>query len=301
MATATATGVSLRSAGRTWSGADYGDNAIVMDYFKELSGIPLLTSDEEYALIRTCKSGNQESRRRLIESNLRLVVAVAKKYMRSGVPLMDLIQDGNLGLIHALEKYDTNHENRFSTYAVWQIRHYIRRAIANKSRLIRIPVNLIEKKKRIEQITESMMRVEGREPSVEEISKLTNISKRKIKDIMQYFQPLLSLEIGMRHDQDMPGEYDVEYDFIANSTSEQPDVKFYSAFIQQQLTAALETLDDRESCIFRYYYGLEEMKAYTLKELGRIFNLTRERIRQIKNIATGKIKDYFVKNVLCEG
>ncbi|HNY12635.1 MAG TPA: sigma-70 family RNA polymerase sigma factor [Candidatus Wallbacteria bacterium] len=295
----TAIGVSLKSAVRP-RGTDYGDNAIVMDYFKELSHIPLLTSDEEHVLLKTYKCGNQDSRRRLIESNLRLVVAVAKKYMRCGVPLMDLIQDGNLGLIHALEKYDTSRENRFSTYAVWQIRHYIRRAIANKSRLIRIPVNLIEKRKRIEQITESMIRAEGREPSVEEISKLTNISKRKIKDIMQYFQPLLSLEIGIRHDQDMPGEYDVEYDFIVNSTSEQPEVKLYASFIQQQLTAALETLDDRESCIFKCYYGLEEMKAYTLKELGRIFNLTRERIRQIKNIATGKIKDYFEKNVLCE-
>jgi len=282
------------------STGEINDNTIVIQYFKDLSQIPLLTNEEEIKLITSFKNGNIQSKQKLIEANLRLVVSVAKKYIKSGVPLMDLIQDGNMGLIHALEKYDLRHQNRFSTYAVWQIRHYIRRAIANKSRLIRIPVNLIEKKNRLEQIADSIMKDEGREPSIDELAKLTNIPRRKIRDILCYFQPLLSLEITSRSETDsLAQDYERDMDLMVSSNSELPEVQWYTKFLQEELLKALSRLDERECVIFRHYYGLnEEGRDYTLKELGKIFKLTRERIRQIKNIATRKIKDYFTKFVI---
>lgn len=277
---------------------DANDSALIVQYFNELNQIPLLDAEEEQSLLRAFKNGDEYSRQKLIEANLRLVVAIAKRYIGSGVPLMDLIQDGNLGLIHALEKYDLSHNNKFSTYAVWQIRHYIRRAIANKARLIRIPVNLIEKRKRIEQITETISRHEGRSPSTDEISRLTNIPKPKIKEILDYFQPLLSIEMNFRQDLDHCAEEGTEYDLVNHSCSEHPESRIFSEFLQQQLMRAIGELDDRESRIFRYYYGLEEDRAYTLNELGKMFRLTRERIRQIKNEATQKVKDYFIINVI---
>jgi len=284
---------------RTHTGCfDTNDSGLIVQYFNELNQIPLLNGEEEQTLLRAYKNGDGFSRQKLIESNLRLVVAIAKRYISSGVPLMDLIQDGNLGLIHALEKYDLSHNNKFSTYAVWQIRHYIRRAIANKARLIRIPVNLIEKRKRIEQITETIIRYEGRLPSTDEISKLTNIPKPKIKEILDYFQPLLSIELNFRHDLDSPSDERPDYDLINPACMEHPESRIFSEFLQQQLVNAIAELDDRESRIFRYYYGLEEDRAYTLNELGKMFKLTRERIRQIKNEATRKVKDYFIVNVV---
>ncbi len=277
---------------------DNTDSGLVVQYFNELNQIPLLSCEEELRLLRSYKGGDEFSRKKLIEANLRLVVAIAKRYISSGVPLMDLIQDGNMGLIHALEKYDLSHNNKFSTYAVWQIRHYIRRAIANKARLIRIPVNLIEKRKRIEQITESIIKFEGRSPSGDEISRLTNIPKNKIKEILDYFQPLLSIELNFRHDFEQFADDEPAYELINPQCSQQPETKIFAEFLQQQLLNAIAELTDRESRIFRLYYGLEENRAYTLNELGKIFKLTRERIRQIKNEATQKVKDYFIVNVI---
>lgn len=277
---------------------DNTDSGLVVQYFNELNQIPLLSCEEELRLLRSYKGGDEFSRKKLIEANLRLVVAIAKRYISSGVPLMDLIQDGNMGLIHALEKYDLSHNNKFSTYAVWQIRHYIRRAIANKARLIRIPVNLIEKRKRIEQITESIIKFEGRSPSGEEISRLTNIPKNKIKEILDYFQPLLSIELNFRHDFDTYADDEPAYELINPQCSQQPETKIFAEFLQQQLLNAIAELTDRESRIFRLYYGLEENRACTLNELGKVFKLTRERIRQIKNEATQKVKDYFIVNVI---
>lgn len=277
---------------------DNTDSGLVVQYFNELNQIPLLSCEEELRLLRSYKGGDEFSRKKLIEANLRLVVAIAKRYISSGVPLMDLIQDGNMGLIHALEKYDLSHNNKFSTYAVWQIRHYIRRAIANKARLIRIPVNLIEKRKRIEQITESIIKFEGRSPSGDEISRLTNIPKNKIKEILDYFQPLLSIELNFRHDFEPFADDEAVYELINPPCSAHPETKIFSEFLQQQLLNAIAELTDRESRIFRLYYGLEENRAYTLNELGKVFKLTRERIRQIKNEATQKVKDYFIINVI---
>lgn len=277
---------------------DNTDSGLIVQYFNELNQIPLLSCEEEHRLLRSYKSGDDYSRQKLIEANLRLVVAIAKRYISSGVPLMDLIQDGNMGLIHALEKYDLSHNNKFSTYAVWQIRHYIRRAIANKARLIRIPVNLIEKRKRIEQITETIIKFEGRSPSSEEIARLTNIPKTKIKEILDYFQPLLSIELNFRHDYETSTDEEPAYELINPPCSQHPETKIFSEFLQQQLLCAIAELTDRESRIFRLYYGLEENRAYTLNELGKVFKLTRERIRQIKNEATQKVKDYFIVNVI---
>ncbi len=289
----------LFSPGIRSRGFDYNDSGIIIQYFNELNQIPLLSAEEENALFRSYKAGNEHSRKKLIESNLRLVVAIAKRYINSGVPLMDLIQDGNLGLIYALEKYDLSHNNKFSTYAVWQIRHHIRRAIANKARLIRIPVNLIEKRKRIEQIIDSITKYEGRLPTNDEISKLTNIPRSKIKEILNYFQPLLSLELNFKHDIDSVSDEEEICEFLNPLiVRPHPETKLFSEFLQQQLLCAISKLTERESRIFKLYYGLEEERAYTLNELGKIFHLTRERIRQIKNEATGKVKDYFIVNVI---
>jgi len=277
---------------------DNTDSGLIVQYFNELNQIPLLSCEEELSLLRSFKAGDEYSRQKLIEANLRLVVAIAKRYISSGMSLMDLIQDGNLGLIHALEKYDLSHNNKFSTYAVWQIRHYIRRAIANKARLIRIPVNLFEKRKRIEQITETILKFEGRSPSTDEISRLTNIPKPKIKEILDYFQPLLSIELNFRQEFDAASEEETAYDITNASYSDHPETKIFSEFLQQQLMNAIVELDDREARIFKLYYGLEEDRAHTLNELGKIFKLTRERIRQIKNEATKKVKEFFIINVI---
>ncbi len=156
-------------------------------YFRELSRIPLLTTKQEREILKKIQSGDENAKTKLIESNLRLVVSVAKKYLRSGVPIMDLIQDGNMGLLRAIEKYDFTRCNKFSTYAVWHIRHAIVRSIANKARLIRIPVNLIEKRNKIEMTIEKILRGEGREPTVEELSVLTGLKTQKITNILNYF------------------------------------------------------------------------------------------------------------------
>lgn len=275
---------------------DTNDNNLLIEYFKELNNLPVLKPNEEINILKAAKNGDEISRKKIIESNLKLVVAIAKRYINSGVPLIDLIQEGNLGLINAITKFDMKRNNKFSTYAVWQIRHYIRRAIANKGRLIRIPVNLIEKRKRIEQVIETIITYEGREPSIEEISKHTSIPKSKVKKIINYFQPLLSLEVQFNKNiENEESHYDV---FGISYEYNHPENKVFSDFLKHHLINAINTLDERESKIFKCYYGLEDEHTYTLKELGKMFNLTRERIRQIKNNATKKIKEYFINNAI---
>lgn len=266
-------------------------------YFRELSRIPLLTVEEEIAILRKVKAGDGPARVRLVESNLRLVVSVAKKYLRSGVPIMDLIQEGNMGLLRAIEKFDIRRENKFSTYAVWHIRHAIVRSIANKARIIRIPVNLIEKRNRIEQAVEKILRGEGREPSVEELAKLTGFRRAKIKTILDYFQPLMSLETAISADRDIEYRFGDET-LLTEEKSDPPEVRFFKKYLREELGKVLGTLETRERNILQMYYGVGSDRAYTLKELGKIYNLTRERIRQIKRDALEKIRDLIIKHLV---
>lgn len=268
-------------------------------YFKELSRIPLLTHEEEIACIRKVKAGDERARVLLVESNLRLVVSIAKKYLRSGVPMMDLIQEGNMGLLRAIEKFDPRRNNKFSTYAVWHIRHAVVRSIANKSRMIRIPVNLIEKRNRIEAAVENILRGQGREPSVEELAKLTGFRKKKIQSILDYFQPLMSLETALNADRDIEYRFDFDEDnLLTVEKNDPPEVRFFKKHLREELAKVLASLETRERNILQMYFGLNSERSYTLKELGKIYNLTRERIRQIKRDALEKIRDCIIRHLV---
>lgn len=267
-------------------------------YFKELSRIPLLTHEEEIAIIRKVKSGDERARVLLVESNLRLVVSIAKKYLRSGVPIMDLIQEGNIGLMHAIEKFDPRRNNKFSTYAVWHIRHSVVRSIANKARMIRIPVNLIEKRNRIEAAVENILRGQGREPSVEELAKITGFRKKKIMTILDYFQPLMSLETALNADRDIEYRFDDDSLLLTEHKNDPSEVRYFKKYLREELAKVVGTLETRERNILQMYFGLNSERAYTLKELGTIYNLTRERIRQIKRDALEKIRECIIKHLV---
>lgn len=266
-------------------------------YFRELARIPLLTPREEIEILRRIKGGDEAARIKLIESNLRLVVSVAKKYVRAGMPIMDLIQEGNVGLMRAIEKFDFNRGNKFSTYAVWHIRHSIVRSIANKGRIIRIPVNLIEKRNKIESALEKFIQGEGREPSIEELAKLSGFPKKKISGILQYFQPLLSLETAIKTDNDLENNFSIDQ-LLSDDSNDQPEVAFFKKTIREELDKVMDKLENREQSILKMYYGVGVDRAYTLKELGKIYNLTRERIRQIKKDALDKIREYILQHLM---
>lgn len=260
-------------------------------YFKELSRIPLLTPEEEIHVLRKVRGGDAKAKVLLVESNLRLVVSVAKKYLRSGVPIMDLIQEGNVGLLHAIEKFDFDRTNKFSTYAVWHIRHAVVRSIANKARIIRIPVNLIEKRNRIEGAVEKILRGEGREPSIDELTKLTGFRKKKINTILDYFQPLISLETAIAQDRDIEYRFASDESLLTDDKNDLPEVRYFKKYLREELGKVLDSLEVRERDIISMYFGLTGERAYTLKELGKHYNLTRERIRQIKRDAIAKVRE----------
>jgi len=266
-------------------------------YFRELSTLSLLTDEEEAEILEKVKNGDEDAKIKLIESNLRLVVSIAKKYTYSGMPIMDLIQEGNMGLMHAIEKYDFSRKNKFSTYAVWHIRHAILRSIANKSRVIRIPVNLIEKRNKIEGVVERILKGEGREPTIEELAEITGFTRKKIKDIFGYFQPLMSLENAIKLDNEMEHNFSCD-SLLSEGIGDSPEVIYFKKTLREELTKVLNKLEEREKAILKLYFGVGVDRTYTLKELGKIHNLTRERIRQIKKDALSKIRacivDYFM-------
>lgn len=267
-------------------------------YFKELSGIPLLTAEEEIHILRKVRGGDGRAKIRLVESNLRLVVSVAKKYIRSGVPILDLIQEGNVGLLRAIEKFDFDRRNKFSTYAVWHIRHAIVRSIANKARIIRIPVNLIEKRNHIEAAVEKILRGEGREPSIDELTKLTGFRKRKINTILDYFQPLISLETAIAQDREIEYRFSSDESLLTDDKNDLPEVRYFKKYLREELTKVLDSLEERERDILNMYFGLTGDRSYTLKELGKHYNLTRERIRQIKRDAIAKIRECIIRHLI---
>lgn len=254
-------------------------------YLKEIGKIPLLTSEEERELARRSYEGDESAGQRLAEANLRLVVSIAKKYSGRGMQLLDLIQEGNLGLIRAVEKFDYQKGYKFSTYATWWIRQSISRAIADQARTIRIPVHMVETINKLIRTSRQMVQELGREPSSEELSQRLDMPVAKIEDIMKISMEPVSLEtpIGEEYDSHLG-------DFIEDENVPVPSDAAAFSLLRMELLQVLESLTDRERTVLRLRFGLDDGKARTLEEVGREFNVTRERIRQIESKALRKLR-----------
>ncbi len=246
-------------------------------YFKEISKVRLLTASEEIQLAKKIKKGDMSAKSRLIEANLRLVVSIAKKYANRGMLFLDLIQEGNLGLMRAVDKYDYRKGFKFSTYATWWIRQAVTRAIADQARTIRIPVHMIENINKYIRIQRRLLQKLGREPNSEEIAESLSITTNKVREIIKIAQETISLDAPIGEDEETHLS-----DFIEDSEVEAPPDAATFSMLQKHLQIVLGTLKDRERKIIKLRYGLQDGLPRTLEEVGREFNLTRERIRQIE-------------------
>ncbi len=254
-------------------------------YLKEIGKVPLLTTDYEVELASRIASGDNAAKQQLIESNLRLVVSIAKRYVGKGMFFLDLIQEGNLGLMKAVEKFDYSKGYKFSTYATWWIRQAITRAIADQARTIRIPVHMVETIHKISRVQRQLLQELGHEASAEEISKEINMSPDKVREIMKIAQDPVSLEtpIGEEEDSHLG-------DFIPDDDSPAPSEAASFKLLQEQLSNVLHTLTTREEQVLRLRFGLVDGRPRTLEEVGKAFNITRERIRQIEAKALRKLR-----------
>ena len=254
-------------------------------YLKEIGKVPLLSAEEEIEYARRMDEGDEEARKRLAEANLRLVVSIAKRYVGRGMQFLDLIQEGNLGLLKAVEKYDYKKGFKFSTYATWWIRQAITHAIADQARTIRIPVHMVETINRLVRTSRQLLQELGREPKPEEIAERMEISVDRVREIMKISQDPVSLEtpIGEEEDSHLG-------DFIQDDNVEVPIDAATSKLLHEQLMEALSTLTEREQKVLRLRFGLDDGKPRTLEEVGREFDVTRERIRQIEAKALRKLR-----------
>lgn len=254
-------------------------------YLKEIGKVSLLTADEERELAIRMEQGDEEAKKKLCESNLRLVVSIAKRYLNRGLSFLDLIQEGNLGLIKAVDKFDYTKGYKFSTYATWWIRQAITRSIADQARTIRIPVHMVETINKLIRISRQLLQEYGREPTSEEIAKEMEITVEKVREIKKISQDPVSLEtpIGEEEDSHLG-------DFIPDDDVPAPvDAAAYS-MLKEQLMEVLDTLSDREKKVLMLRFGLEDGRPRTLEEVGKEFNVTRERIRQIEAKALRKLR-----------
>jgi RNA polymerase primary sigma factor len=260
-------------------------NDPVRMYLKEIGKVRLLTGAEEVQLAKRIEKGDMAAKSRLVEANLRLVVSIAKKYVGRGMLFLDLIQEGNLGLIRAVEKFDYKKGYKFSTYATWWIRQAITRAIADQARTIRIPVHMVETINKLIRTQRQLLQKLGREPTVEEIAKNMEISPDKVREIMKISQEPVSLEtpIGEEEDSHLG-------DFIEDSDVEAPSDAASFTMLQEQLNDVLNTLNDRERKVIQLRFGLQDGHPRTLEEVGREFGVTRERIRQIESKTLSKLR-----------
>ena len=254
-------------------------------YLREIGKIPLLTYEEEAELAQKIVNGDEEAKQKLAESNLRLVVSIAKKYVGRGMLFLDLIQEGNMGLIKAVEKFDYNKGFKFSTYATWWIRQAITRAIADQARTIRIPVHMVETINKLIRTSRQLLQQNGREPTPEEIAKEMEISVDKVMEIQKIAQDPVSLETPI-------GEEDDSHlgDFIQDEDSPAPQDSAAHTLLREQLEEVMDTLTPREAMVLKLRFGLEDGKARTLEEVGKQFDVTRERIRQIEAKALRKLR-----------
>ena len=254
-------------------------------YLREIGKIPLLSYEEELDLAKRILDGDEDAKQKLAESNLRLVVSIAKKYVGRGMLFLDLIQEGNMGLIKAVEKFDYTKGYKFSTYATWWIRQAITRAIADQARTIRIPVHMVETINKLIRTSRHLLQQNGREPTPEEIAKEMDISVEKVMEIQKIAQDPVSLETPI-------GEEDDSHlgDFIQDEDSPAPQDSAAYTLLKEQLDDVMKTLTPREAKVLRLRFGLEDGKARTLEEVGREFMVTRERIRQIEAKALRKLR-----------
>ena len=254
-------------------------------YLKEIGKVPLLTADEEIELARAMAEGNQEAKKKLAEANLRLVVSIAKRYVGRGMLFLDLIQEGNLGLIKAVEKFDYTKGYKFSTYATWWIRQAITRAIADQARTIRIPVHMVETINKLIRVQRQLLQELGREPIPEEIAQAMDMPVERVREILKISQEPVSLEtpIGEEEDSHLG-------DFIQDDNVPVPADAATFTLLREQLNEVLETLTEREQKVLILRFGLEDGRSRTLEEVGKEFNVTRERIRQIEAKALRKLR-----------
>ena len=254
-------------------------------YLKEIGKVPLLTAEEEIDLAQRMEQGDEEAKKRLAEANLRLVVSIAKRYVGRGMLFLDLIQEGNLGLIKAVEKFDYRKGYKFSTYATWWIRQAITRAIADQARTIRIPVHMVETINKEIRVSRQLLQELGREPTPEEIAEEMNISVDRVREILKISQEPVSLEtpIGEEEDSHLG-------DFIQDDNVPAPADAAANTMLKEQLEEVLGTLTEREQKVLRLRFGLDDGRARTLEEVGKEFNVTRERIRQIEAKALRKLR-----------
>ncbi len=254
-------------------------------YLKEIGKIPLLTAEEEIELAKRMEAGDEEAKKQLAEANLRLVVSIAKRYVGRGMLFLDLIQEGNLGLMKAVEKFDYTKGYKFSTYATWWIRQSITRAIADQARTIRIPVHMVETINKLVRVQRQLVQELGRDPSPDEIAKEMNMEVEKVREIMKIAQEPVSLEtpIGEEEDSHLG-------DFIEDENALAPADAATFIMLREQLIEVLDTLTPREQKVLRLRFGLDDGRARTLEEVGKEFDVTRERIRQIEAKALRKLR-----------
>ncbi|MBX9939609.1 MAG: sigma-70 family RNA polymerase sigma factor [Candidatus Obscuribacterales bacterium] len=254
-------------------------------YLREIGRVKMIKPDEEIELARLIAKGDQDAKKKLIQANLRLVISIAKKYVNRGLPFQDLIQEGNLGLIRAAEKFDHTKGFKFSTYATWWIRQAISRGLADKSRTIRVPVHMVESINKLKKTSARLAQELGRKPNEQELSSALDIPVTKVQEIMQADREPVSMEMPLSRD-------DETYigDLIEDNESTRPDATTADELMRQDLSRMLSQLTPRERDIMHLRYGLEDGRQRTLEEVGRLFNITRERVRQIEHKAFRKLR-----------
>lgn len=254
-------------------------------YLKEIGNVPLLTTEQEVELAKRVEAGDEEAKKQLTEANLRLVVSIAKKYVGRGMPFLDLIQEGNMGLMKAVDKFDYTKGYKFSTYATWWIRQAITRGIADTGRTIRVPVHMVETINKTLRMTRTLLQELGHEPTPEEVAERLNVSVSRVREVLKISRDPVSLDTPI-------GEEDDSHlgDFIEDDSALSPADSAAFSMLRAELATALESLTDRERQVVKLRFGLEDGRARTLEEVGKEFNVTRERIRQIEAKALRKLR-----------
>ncbi len=259
----------------------------IRQYLKEIKDIPLLTPEEEIRLARLVKKGDEKARKRMIQSNLRLVINIAKRYTHLGLPIMDLIEEGNMGLMKAVEKFDPKKGYRFSTYGAWWVKQYITRAIANQGKTIRVPVYMVETISRLKKTQEHLTQKFGRKPRINELAKAMKMPIKKVRLISDQISRTTSLDAPVGED-----ESGQVIDLIEDETSSSPVDEFTKVMRHERIKDLLEKMNKREQEILSLRFGLQDGATHTLSETAKRFGITRERVRQIENAAMRKLRSY---------